>query len=286
MTVTGAARLAGVIGWPVAHSRSPQLHNYWLDHHGIDGVYIPLAVAPTHLRRVLRLLPGIGFAGANVTVPHKRAALAAVDETDPLARRIGAVNTVIVGKDGKLRGTNTDGFGFLESLRQGAPSWVPTERPAVILGAGGTARAVAVALADAGAPQIQIVNRTKGRATRLARAIGPLARAVAWQRRADALEGAGLLVNTTVLGMTGQPALALDLAALPAAAVVSDAVYAPLETPLLAAAAARGHVVVDGLGMLLHQARPGFAAWFGVAPEVTPALREAVLGTRRMASAS
>jgi len=286
MIVTGSARLAGVIGWPVAHSRSPQLHNYWLAHHGIDGIYIPLAVAPTHLRRLLRLLPGIGFSGANVTVPHKQAALAAVDETDVLAQRIGAVNTVIVGEDGRLRGTNTDGFGFMENLRQGAPSWVPADGPAVILGAGGTARAVAVALADAGVAQIRIVNRTKRRATRLAHAIGPVARPIAWQRRAHALEAAALLVNTTVLGMSGQPALSLDLAALPVRAVVSDAVYTPLETPLLAAAAARGHVVVDGLGMLLHQARPGFEAWFGVAPEVTPALREAVLETGRVALAS
>ena len=191
-----------------------------------------------------------------------------------------------VGEDGTLHGANTDGFGFMESLRQGAPSWAPGAGPAVILGAGGTARAVAVALADAGAPQIRIVNRTKGRATRLARAIGPVARPIAWQRRAHALEGAALVVNTTVLGMIGQPALALDLAALPAPAVVSDTVYTPLETPLLAAAAARGHAVVDGLGMLLHQARPGFSAWFGVAPEVTRALREAVLGARHTASAS
>ena len=286
MIVTGAARLAGVIGWPVAHSRSPQLHNYWLAQLGIDGVYIPLAVAPRHFHRVLRLLPRMGFAGANVTLPHKRAALAAVDESDALARRIGAVNTVTVGEDGTLHGANTDGFGFMESLRQGAPSWAPGAGPAVILGAGGTARAVAVALADAGAPQIRIVNRTKGRATRLARAIGPVAppdRVAAPGARARG-RGTGCQHHRSRNDRSAGAGTRFGGPARPA--VVSDTVYTPLETPLLAAAAARGHAVVDGLGMLLHQARPGFSAWFGVAPEVTRALREAVLGARHTASAS
>jgi len=277
LTLSGRSRIAGVMGWPVAHSRSPRLHGYWLQEHGIDGAYVPLPVRPEQFTAALRALPMLGFAGVNVTVPHKEAALAAVDRSNPTARRIGAVNTIVVSTDGTLDGRNSDGFGFLENLRAGVAGWSPKAGPAVLLGAGGAARAIAVALLDSGAPEIRIVNRTVERAERLCRDIGGLLRIVSWTERASALAEAALLVNTTTLGMTGQLALELALDRLPTAAVVNDIVYSPLETPLLAAAKARGNPVVDGLGMLLHQARPGFAAWFGVEPIVTPELRRFVL---------
>jgi shikimate dehydrogenase len=275
MILTGTARLAGVMGWPVGHSRSPRLHGYWLDAYGIDGAYLPLPVAPEHIETALRALPLLGFAGVNLTVPHKEAALGVVDRVDALARRIGAVNTVVVAADGTLNGTNTDAFGFTENLRAGAPDWEPS-RAAVVLGAGGAARAVCVGLADAGVAEIRLANRKAARATRLADELSGI-QPVAWEARGDALDGAGLLVNTTTLGMTGAPPLDIALDALAGDAVVTDIVYAPLETPLLAAARARGNVTVDGLGMLLHQARPGFAAWFGHEPDVTDALRAFVL---------
>jgi len=277
MIPSGKARLAAVIGWPVSHSLSPRLHGYWLERYRIDGAYVPLAVAPRDLVRVLGDLPRMGFAGANLTLPHKEAALAAVDQVEALARRVGAINTVVVTAEGGLIGRNTDVYGFLENLKAGAPRWRAGEAPAVVIGAGGAARAVAHALVEAGAPELRIVNRSPARAQELAAALGGGARVLPWSARARALEGAGLVVNATTLGMAGAPALDLDLGALPGAALVTDTVYTPLETPLLAAAAARGNPVVDGLGMLLHQARPGFAAWFGVEPEVTPELRAFVL---------
>ena len=277
MSMTGATKLAGVMGWPVAHSLSPALHGHWLDSLGIDGAYLPLAIAPENFTEVLAALPKMGFRGVNVTVPHKEAALAAVDEADALARRIGAVNTIVVGADGKLTGTNTDGFGFLENLKAGAPEWTVAGGPAVVLGAGGAARAVAVALIDAGAPEIVLVNRTRARAEKIAADLGGPLVVWDWDDRAAALAGVNLLVNTTTLGMTGKAALDISLDALPTGALVNDIVYAPLQTELLAAASARGNPVVDGLGMLLHQARPGFEAWFGVAPEVTPDLRARIL---------
>jgi shikimate dehydrogenase len=276
VTASGKTRLAGVMGWPVEHSLSPRLHGYWLDQYRIDGAYVPLAVAPDALATALKALPALGFRGANLTVPHKERALALCDEVDDLARRIGAVNTVVV-RDGTLLGSNSDAFGFLENLKSGAPRWRSDAAPAVVLGAGGAARAVVAALVDSGVPEVRIVNRTHARAEALAAELGGALSAHGWERRDAALQEAGLLVNTTTLGMTGQPPLELDLAGLPADAVVTDLVYAPLITPLLAAAAARGNLAVDGLGMLLHQARPGFAAWFGVEPEVTAALRAFVL---------
>ncbi len=277
MIQSGEARLAGVMGWPVAHSHSPRLHGYWLQHHGVDGVYLPLPVRPAAFARVLSALVELGFRGVNVTVPHKQAALAACDEVEPVARRIGAVNTIVLS-GGRTRGSNSDGYGFLENLRQGAPGWRPEAAPAVVLGAGGAARAVVAALADAGAPEIRLLNRTRARAEALARDVGGAITLGDWADRDRVLEDAGLLVNTTTLGMTGAASLEIDLAGLPAGALVNDVVYTPLETPLLAAARARGNPAVDGLGMLLHQARPGFAAWFGVEPEVTTELRAFVLG--------
>jgi shikimate dehydrogenase len=276
-TLTGKSRIAGVMGWPVSHSRSPRLHGYWLWRYGVDGAYVPLPVRPADFPAALRALPKLGFVGANVTVPHKEAALAAVDRANAEARRIGAVNTVVVAADGTLEGRNTDGFGFVENLRGSVHDWRATAGPAVIIGAGGAARAIAVALLDAGAPALRLVNRTAQRAERLAAEIGGPVRTYGWDDRVSALADAALLVNASTLGMTGEPALDLELENLPIAAVVNDMVYSPLETPLLAAARARGNRVVDGLGMLLHQARPGFAAWFGVEPEVTADLRRYVL---------
>jgi shikimate dehydrogenase len=274
MILSGRAKLAGVIGWPIAHSRSPRLHGYWLERYKIDGVYVPLAVPPPQIAQTLRVLAAIGFRGVNVTVPHKEAALAAVDVVDPRARRIGAVNTVTMEADGTLNGTNTDADGFLAHLRASAPNWNPRAGATVVIGAGGAARAVVAALSEAGVPEIRLANRTRERAEELAIAFGGGAiRVVPWLGRHDALEGARLVVNTTTLGMSGQPELDLSLGALSLGSVVFDCVYAPLETPLLASARARGLIAVDGLGMLIHQARPGFSSWFGIDPEVDEALR-------------
>ena len=269
--LSGHARLAGVFGHPVTHSRSPRLHGFWLQRYGIDGAYIPLGVAPGGFGAAVRALVDLGFRGANVTIPHKLAAFEICDAVAPFARRAGAVNTLIF-RDGRIEGSNTDGFGFLESIREATPSWRADVGPAVLLGAGGAARAIAAALLDAGAPRVTLVNRTAAKAEALARDLGgPIQVA----DRAP-LQDAALLVNTTSLGMQGQPGLEVDLAPLPASAVVADIVYVPLETRLLAAARARGLIAVDGLGMLLHQARPGFEAWFGVAPQVDQALRDVV----------
>jgi shikimate dehydrogenase len=277
MTLTGKAALAGVLGYPVSHSRSPRLHGFWLQRLGIDGAYVPLAVAPDDLEAVLRALPRMGFRGANVTVPHKEAVLRLVDEVEPLAARIGAVNTVVVQPDGTLLGRNTDAFGFLENLNRGCPGWKAKAGAAVVVGAGGAARAVVAALVDAGLAEIRLVNRSHERAAQLAADLGGPISVVDWSGRHACLDGAALLVNTTVLGMSGQKPLDLDLSALPVDAVVSDIVYVPLQTDLLARAASRGNPVVDGIGMLLWQAVPGFEAWFGVRPEVTAELRDFVL---------
>jgi len=282
MPISGAARLAGIMGWPVAHSRSPALHGFWLAEHRIDGAYVPLAVRPENLAQALRALPALGFRGCNLTIPHKEAALAVMDRVDPFARRIGAMNTVVVAADGSLEGSNTDVYGFRENLREGAPDWRPDAGPAVVLGAGGSARAVVAALSEAGIAEIRLVNRTVDRAETLARNLAWPGTRIAvhpWEERGRVLREAGILVNSTSLGMDKEPALDLDLAALPQSAVVVDIVYVPLETALMARARARGNVVVDGLGMLLHQGRPGFAAWFGAAAQVTPALRAAMLAT-------
>lgn len=282
MRITGRTRLAGIMGWPVAHSRSPALHNFWLDEHGIDGAYVPLPVQPENLERALRALPALGFRGVNLTLPHKEAALAIVDRVDPLARRIGAVNTVVVMPDGSLEAYNTDAFGFRENLREAVPDWNPREGAAVVLGAGGSARAVLAALTESRVPEIRLVNRTVERAETLARDLEGLGTPISvhsWEARDKALDGAGLLVNTTSLGMTGAPELDIDLSPLPVSAVVADIVYVPLDTALLAAARRRGNRTVDGLGMLLHQGRPGFEAWFGTKVRVTRELRAAVLTT-------
>ncbi|MCB2108040.1 MAG: shikimate dehydrogenase [Rhodobacteraceae bacterium] len=277
MSITGKTKVAGVMGWPVGHSKSPALHNYWLSTHGIDGVYVPMAVEPARLADALQGLPALGFSGCNLTVPHKEAALKMVDRVTPEAERIGAINTVFVGQDSKLTGTNTDGFGFLANLKSAVPGLDPAGVKALVLGAGGAARAVCAALLDAGCRKVVIANRNQERATTLAGVLGGNAEAIAWDERHAALADTGLLINATSLGMTGQPALDIAIARLPRTGVVYDLVYAPLETPLLAAARAGGWKAVDGLGMLLYQAQAGFAGWFGVTPEITPELRAYVL---------
>jgi shikimate dehydrogenase len=260
--ITGRARLAGVIGWPVSHSRSPVLHNFWLARYGIDGAYVPLPVAPVDFAAAVRGLRAAGFAGANVTIPHKEAAFALCDTLEESARRVGAVNTLVFSDSG-VHGSNTDGYGFLANL---AAHGVTPGGPALLLGAGGAARAIAAALLDAGA-RVSICNRTRDRAEALAAALPGLA-VIDWAQRAAALADQVLLVNTTSLGMQGHAPLDLDLSAAQGGLAVADIVYAPLETALLANARACGFAAVPGLGMLLHQAVPGFAAWFGVTPGV------------------
>ena len=266
-------RAAGVIGNPVFQSRSPKLHGYWLERYFIPGAYLAMPVLAEKLEAALRGLAALGFAGCNVTIPHKEAAFRLVDRVDPAGQRMGAINLIVVEADGSLSGFNKDGYGFIENLRDGKPGWRGDAGPAVVLGAGGGARSVVVSLMDEGAPEIRLVNRTRARAEQLAREFTGPVRVLDWEERHAALACAALLVNTTNQGMLGQPALEIDLSALPVAALVCDIVYNPLQTPLLAAAATRGNPTVNGLGMLIHQARPAFKAWFGVDPEPTAELR-------------
>jgi shikimate dehydrogenase len=270
---------ACVIGWPVEHSRSPLIHRYWLKRYGIDGAYEKEAVRPEELARFLGLLGAHGYAGANVTLPHKEAALQLSSVADEAARTIGAANMLWLDKAGRLCASNTDAYGFITNLNAEAPDWNKGRRPVTVLGAGGAARAILHGLLREGASSILLANRTRDRAEALAQHFGPAVRVVDWEDRHRALTGCGLLVNATSLGMTGKDPLDVDLAALPTDAVVADIVYSPLETKLLAAARERGNRVVDGLGMLLHQAVPGFACWFGVRPEVTPELKAHVAAT-------
>ncbi|MCB8879095.1 shikimate dehydrogenase [Acidisoma cellulosilytica] len=269
--LSGQARLAGVIGWPVAHSRSPRLHGFWLNRHGIDGAYLPLPVRPEDFQTAVRGLVASGFAGANVTIPHKEAAFAVCDRVDPFAHAAGAVNTLVF-QDGRITGTNTDGIGFLENLRQHGID--PAAGPALLLGAGGAARAIAAALLGLGV-DVTLTNRTPERAEAMAQAL-PGCRTLPWAAREHALADQALTVNTTSLGMTGHQTLMLDLGRAAATTAIADIVYVPLETPLIAAAKTRGLKTAPGLGMLLHQAVPGFAAWFGVTPVVDDALYDFV----------
>jgi shikimate dehydrogenase len=271
--------LAGVMGWPVAHSRSPKIHNYWIAQHGLNGAYVLLPVAPGTLNVAVPGLAALGFRGCNITIPHKVDAMALVHEVDPMARRMGAMNTIVVQKDGSLKGFNNDGFGYIQSLLDAKPDWRADAGPVTVLGAGGAARAVVLSLADRGAKDIRLINRTFDKAEALAREFGAPVKALPWDQRHAALTDVALLVNTTSLGMHGQAPLDLSLDALPAQALVSDVIYVPLETPLLAAARLRGNPTVNGLGMLLNQARPAFHAWFGVMPEVTPELRRMIAAT-------
>jgi shikimate dehydrogenase len=279
MTHTDRFLLAGVMGDPVMHSRSPKLHNYWLAKYGLTGAYMPLAIAREHLRAALRALPALGFSGCNLTIPHKEAALKIVDMVDPLARRIGAVNCVVVATDGSLEGQNHDAFGYIESVREAQPGWRADTGPIVVIGAGGGARAVLVGLIDQGAREIRLVNRTLARAEALANELSDSITALSWEERERALEDAAMLINATNQGMVGEPPLDLAIDRLPVSALVSDIVYIPRETALIAAARKRGNPTVNGLGMLLHQARPAFQAWFGIMPEVTPELRAMIEAT-------
>jgi shikimate dehydrogenase len=272
MTIlSGKARLAGITGWPVSHSRSPRLHGFWLERYGIDGAYVPLPIDPLHFPAAVRGLLLSGFAGLNVTIPHKVAAFAICDRVDESARRAGAVNTLVF-ENGKIVGSNTDGWGFLENLRSNGVD--PAAGPALILGAGGSARAVGSVLLELGV-RVTVANRTRARAEELARELPGLA-VIDWDARDQALPGHALLVNTTSLGMVGLPPVQIDLDSAARGMTVADIVYVPLETPLLAAARARQIRCVEGLGMLLHQAVPGFRAWFGVDPAVDEALRRFV----------
>lgn len=267
------------MGWPVSHSRSPLIHNHWLQKHGLAGSYVQLAVQPGQLATALPGLVALGFRGCNVTIPHKVEALRWVHAVDANAKRVGAVNTVVVQADGSLKGMNTDGFGYIQSLRDAQPNWRADTGPVVVLGAGGAARAVVLALAEQGAKEIRLVNRTAGKAEAMATEFGAPVKAVLWQHRHAALSDAALLVNTTSQGMHGHPPLDLDLSTLPTSTLVSDIIYVPLDTPLLRAAKARGNPTVGGLGMLLNQARPAFEAWFGILPSITPELRRLLEAT-------
>lgn len=267
------------MGWPVAHSRSPVIHNHWIKQYGLAGAYGLFTVQPNQLETAIRGLKALGLAGCNLTIPHKVDAMQYMDWVEPLALRMGAINTIVVQADGALHGFNNDGYGYLQSLREAQPSWQADAGPAVVLGAGGAARAIVVSLIDAGATEIRILNRTRSKAEDLAQEFGQVVTAFDWSERSDALNNAALLVNTTNQGMHGESALDIDLTQLPTSALVSDAIYIPLETPLLATARLRGNTTVNGLGMLLHQARPAFNAWFGVMPEVTPELKNAIMAT-------
>lgn len=278
MTEHSRIPLAGVIGSPIAHSRSPALHGYWLKLYGIKGHYIPMDVASEDLETVLRALPKAGFVGCNVTIPHKEAALKLADVISDRAALIGAANTLIFRADGKIHADNTDGYGFIANLRQNAPHWDPTRGPAAVIGAGGASRAIVASLLEVGVPEIRISNRTRARADTLRAEFGARLVVYDWAQAGNMLEDAATVVNTSSLGMVGQPDLKVPLDALSSAAVVTDLVYTPLKTPLLLQAEARGCPVVDGLGMLLHQGVPGFERWFGHRPEVTEELRAAVLG--------
>ena len=279
MTDLARIPLAGVLGHPIAHSRSPALHGYWLKRYGIKGFYIPMDVAQADLKAALEMLPKLGFVGVNVTIPHKETVLGLADIVTDRAALIGAANTLIFRKDGRIHADNTDGSGFMANLRQNAPAWAPTSGPAAVFGAGGAARAVIAALIEVGVPEIRIANRTRPRAEAIRSDFGAKVVVHDWIQAANMLDGAATVVNTTSLGMVGKPDFRAPLDALSPKALVTDLVYVPLKTQLLRDAEAMGCTVVDGLGMLLHQAAPGFERWFGHRPDVDQATRQAVLGS-------
>lgn len=275
--MTDKIPLAGVIGAPIAHSKSPQIHRHWLRTMGLSGFYIPMEVASNDLESVLRTLPKAGFVGVNVTIPHKEAVIEIADLVTDRATLIGAANTLIFRKDGRIHADNTDGYGFIENLRTGAPTWQPNAGPAAILGAGGAARGVIASLIDAGVPEIYLSNRTRVRAEKLADDFGQRVTVIDWVKVGNMIEDAYLVANTTSLGMIGKPEMRIPLDGIHADQIVTDLVYTPLKTRLLETAAAVGATTVDGLGMLLHQATPGFERWFGQRPEVDSATRAAAL---------
>lgn len=267
------------MGMPVFQSRSPILHNHWIQQYGIRGAYGHFPVQIENVEAAVRGLSALGLAGCNITQPHKLMAMKLMDQLSPMAQRIGAINCIVVQADGSLHGFNNDGYGYIQSIKEANPAWRADAGPITVIGAGGAARAVVISLIDEGASEIRLINRTKAKADELA-SVGPgVIQTYDWSERHDALAGAAMLVNTTNQGMYGQPALDIELDALPLTAMVSDLIYIPLETPLLAAAKARGHITSNGLGMLLHQAVPAFEAWFGVKPTITEALRKEILAT-------
>ena len=266
--MTNKIPLAGVIGTPIAHSKSPEIHGYWLKKYNIAGAYIPMDVNTSNLKEVLKVLPKAGFVGVNITIPHKETVLELADLVTDRATLIGAANTLIFRKDGKIHADNTDGYGFLENLKSGAPNWNPSAGPATVLGAGGAARAVISSLLASGVPEILLTNRTKIRAESLAENFGNRVKVIDWVQAGNILEGSALVVNTTALGMVGKKEMRIPLDGLSINTIVTDLVYTPLETDLLTTARQIGCVTIDGLGMLLHQAVPGFERWFGLRPTV------------------
>jgi len=275
--MVGEFALAGVMGWPIAQSRSPIIHNYWIKKYSLNGRYVPLAVRPEWLTDAIRGLPALGFRGCNLTMPHKQLAMKMVDSLTETAKRIGAINCIVVGDDGKMSGTNNDGNGYALSVQEAAPKWNPSDGPITILGAGGAARAIIVAMLERGAKDILLINRTFERAQALAKDFGPVIKPIAWEKRNDVIADIALLTNATNQGMLGKPALDILLDKLSRKTLVSDLIYAPPETPFLSAAKKRGNITINGLGILLHQARPAFQAWFGILPELTSDLRATIM---------
>jgi shikimate dehydrogenase len=265
--------MAGVMGWPVMHSRSPMMHNYWMEQQCLAGTYVPLAIEPGKIGPALRAMHPLGFAGCNLTIPHKQDAMEIVDEVDEVAKKIGAISCVVVRDDGSLFGTNNDWLGFLGNLKEFRPDWRADAGPVTVIGAGGGSRAVCYALLDQGVTEIRLVNRTRERAEKLAEEFGGPIEVHSWEERHDALDGVAMAVNVTSQGMQGETALDIQLDALPVDAIAADIIYIPLETPFLAAARARGNPTLNGVGMLLHQGPPAWKRWFGVEPQVTPDLR-------------
>ena len=279
MSYTNKFKLAGVMGMPIYQSRSPILHNYWLTNYGIQGAYGHFPVALRNLEAAIRALSALGLAGCNITLPHKVEAMKMMDHIDPLAQRMGAINCIVVQADGALHGFNHDGYGYIQSVKDAKPDWRADAGPILVLGAGGAARAILLSLVDAGAKEIRLVNRTPSKAQELTNGVESVVKVFNWSERNACMRGAAMLINTTNRGMYGQATLDVQLDALPLTALVSDAVYIPLETALLEKARLRGNPTVNGLGMLLNQARPAFQSWFGVMPEITQELKEAVLAT-------
>ena len=275
--MTDRIPLAAVIGHPIAHSRSPKVHGHWLRRHDVRGYYIPMDVGAADLERVLQTMPRMGFVGCNVTIPHKETVLRLAQSVTDRAALIGAANTITFRDDGTMQADNTDGYGFLENIRHAATGWSPRDGAAAVFGAGGAARAVIVALLDAGAPEIRLTNRSRARAEALRQEFGAKVIVHDWVRAGNIVDDAATVVNTTSLGMEGKAPFRVPLDGLTPGAVVSDLVYTPLETDFLRAARAAGCIAVDGLGMLLHQAAPGFERWFGPRPEVDDELRAAAL---------
>jgi shikimate dehydrogenase len=272
--LSGKGKVAAIIGWPVAHSLSPALHTFWLNYYNIDGAYIPMPVKPEELGEVIRILPKLGIRGFNLTLPHKELVIPFLDYMDEDAKAIGAVNTVLIANDGTIQGMNTDAYGFIRNIQ---PHIDGKKNKAVVLGAGGAAKAICYGLIKEGYNEILLLNRTQEKAEEMASHFGAHVHVLPWEQRARALDWADLLVNATSLGMEGKEPLDINLDMLPKHAVVTDIVYTPLQTPLLKDAKGRGYLVVDGLGMLIHQAVPGFRAWFGMKPEVMPELRPHLL---------